>query len=59
MIEEVTKEGLYSSPLVTELVPLEKLWAGEDYHQNYYNLNPNQVCVGTQCAAAAAASSSS
>jgi peptide-methionine (S)-S-oxide reductase len=40
---EVTKEGLYPNPLVTELVPLEKLWPGEDYHQNYYNDNPNQV----------------
>jgi peptide methionine sulfoxide reductase MsrA len=40
---EVTKEGLYPNPLVTELVPLEKLWPGEDYHQNYYKDNPNQV----------------
>lgn len=40
---EVTKEGLYPNPLATELVPLEKLWPGEDYHQNYYNDNPNQV----------------
>jgi hypothetical protein len=42
---EVTKEGLYPNPLVTELVPLEKLWPGEDYHQNYYNDNPNQVNI--------------
>jgi peptide-methionine (S)-S-oxide reductase len=41
-MEEVNKEGLYPNPVVTELVPLEKLWAGEDYHQNYYKLNPNQ-----------------
>jgi peptide methionine sulfoxide reductase MsrA len=40
---EVTKEQLYPSPLVTELEPLTKLWPAEDYHQNYYNLNPNQV----------------
>jgi hypothetical protein len=45
-MEEVNKEGLYPNPVVTELVPLEKLWAGEDYHQDYYKLNPNQVRGG-------------
>lgn len=42
VMAEVTKEQLYPSPLVTELEPLTKLWPAEDYHQNYYNLNPNQ-----------------
>lgn len=46
---EVTREKLYPNPLVTELVPLEKLWDGEAYHQNYYNDNPNQVCLYTSC----------
>jgi hypothetical protein len=43
---EVAKQGLYPNPLVTELVPLgsgaDRFWAGEDYHQNYYNDNPGQ-----------------
>lgn len=43
VMAEVTKEQLYPNPLVTELEPLVKLWPAEDYHQNYYNLNPNQV----------------
>lgn len=27
---------VWDDPVVTELVPLEKLYAGEKYHQNYY-----------------------
>lgn len=38
----ISQEKWYSDPLVTELKPLEKLWDGEQYHQNYYNDNPNQ-----------------
>ena len=32
---------LYRDPIVTEIVPLEKYYAGEGYHQNYYRSNPN------------------
>jgi peptide-methionine (S)-S-oxide reductase len=32
----------FPSPIVTEIVPLEKFYAGEGYHQNYYRSNPNQ-----------------
>jgi peptide-methionine (S)-S-oxide reductase len=31
-----------TAPIVTEIVPLEKFYAGEGYHQNYYRANPNQ-----------------
>ncbi|MFW2134912.1 peptide-methionine (S)-S-oxide reductase MsrA [Chryseobacterium sp. TY4] len=31
-------EGKY----VTEIVPFEKFWAAETYHQGYYNANPTQ-----------------
>ena len=54
VMAEVTKGQWYSDPLVTELVPLERLWNGEGYHQNYYNDNPNQgyckVVVGPKVA---------
>ena len=30
-----------SKPIVTEIVPLTKFWPAEDYHQEYYALNPN------------------
>ena len=32
----------FAAPIVTEIVPLTKFYAGEGYHQNYYRSNPNQ-----------------
>ncbi len=32
---------LWSNPVVTELVPFEVFYEAEDYHQNFYTLNPN------------------
>ncbi|MFP4562252.1 MAG: peptide-methionine (S)-S-oxide reductase MsrA [Spirochaetia bacterium] len=31
----------YSDPLVTEIVPLNEFYEAEDYHQDYYDVNPN------------------
>lgn len=33
--------GKFSSPIVTELVPLTKFYPAEDYHQDYFKKNPN------------------
>ena len=33
----------YSLPIVTDLKPLEAYWKAEDYHQDYFRLNPNQA----------------
>jgi len=30
-------QAKWRDPIVTEVVPLEKFWVAEDYHQNYYN----------------------
>jgi len=32
----------YSNPIVTEIVPYVKMYAAENYHQNYFNENGNQ-----------------
>jgi len=30
----------FARPIVTELVPLERFWPAEDYHQDYFRKNP-------------------
>jgi peptide-methionine (S)-S-oxide reductase len=33
---------VYKNPIVTEISPLINFYPAEDYHQNYFELNPNQ-----------------
>lgn len=41
----IEKEKVYADPIVTEIVKLEKFFEAEDYHQNYFALNPgNPYC---------------
>jgi peptide-methionine (S)-S-oxide reductase len=39
---ELDKSGTWKNPIVTEIVPFEKFYPAEDYHQNYFRNNPNQ-----------------
>lgn len=32
-----------NEPIVTEVVPLDSFYEAEDYHQNYYNNNPDKI----------------
>jgi peptide-methionine (S)-S-oxide reductase len=32
----------FNDPIVTQIVPLEKFWKADDYHQNYFRTHPNQ-----------------
>ena len=41
-IKEVEAEGVYDSPLVTEVKPFDKFYIAENYHQEYFANNPNQ-----------------
>lgn len=42
---ELNASGQYSDPIATEIVPNEKFWPAEDYHQDYERNNPNQPYV--------------
>jgi peptide-methionine (S)-S-oxide reductase len=33
---------IFRDPITTEIVPLEKFWPAEKYHQDYFARNPNQ-----------------
>ena len=39
---KVAAQGHFLQPIVTEIAPLQKFYAGEGYHQNYYRSNPDQ-----------------
>lgn len=47
VIKEITAEGVYDDPIVTEVTLYDKFWPAEDYHQEYFANNPNQpYCAG-------------
>jgi peptide-methionine (S)-S-oxide reductase len=33
---------LWGTAIVTEIVPVETFWMGEEYHQDFFAKNPNQ-----------------
>ena len=39
---KIDAAGVFSSPLVTEIVPFAAFYPAEDYHQNYFNANSRQ-----------------
>lgn len=43
--ERLTSEQVWDKPIVTEISPLTNYYPAEDYHQDYYALNPgNSYC---------------
>lgn len=40
--EKIEKSGIYKDPVVTEIVPLDAFYTAEEYHQNYYDQDPNK-----------------
>ncbi|PKI15910.1 peptide-methionine (S)-S-oxide reductase MsrA [Colwellia sp. 12G3] len=45
IIEEISQEQLFEDPIVTQVSPAVTFHCGEDYHQDYFNNNPeNQYC---------------
>jgi peptide-methionine (S)-S-oxide reductase len=41
-IAELNAAKIWNAPIVTEVVPLEKFFRAEDYHQGYFRHNPAQ-----------------
>lgn len=43
--EKLTAEKVWDKPIVTEIVPLSNYYQAENYHHNYFELNPgNMYC---------------
>ena len=40
--KELDAARIYNAPIVTEIVPYTNFYKAEDYHQNYFNDNPDQ-----------------
>lgn len=41
-IQEFTEAGLWDDPIVTQVEPLEAFYPAEEYHQRYFERNPNK-----------------
>jgi peptide-methionine (S)-S-oxide reductase len=39
----LNKSGAWNNPVITAIEPLKNYYEAEDYHQNYYNTNPDQL----------------
>ena len=39
VISELETEGIWNSPIVTEVAPFDEFYVAEDYHQNYFRNN--------------------
>ena len=42
VIKELDAEHIWNAPIVTKLEPLTEFYEAEEYHQNYYEQNPEQ-----------------
>tara|TARA_B100002019_G_scaffold220424_1_gene193142 strand:+ start:770 stop:1312 length:543 start_codon:yes stop_codon:yes gene_type:complete len=41
IMKELDNSGSWDSPIVTQIEKFEKFYTAENYHQDYYKLNPN------------------
>jgi peptide-methionine (S)-S-oxide reductase len=44
-VAQLDREKAFSKPIVTQVVPLDKFYPAEDYHQNYLELHPDQPYI--------------
>jgi methionine-S-sulfoxide reductase len=40
--KQLEKSGTFKKPIVTEITPIKNFFPAENYHQDYFNLNPSQ-----------------
>jgi peptide-methionine (S)-S-oxide reductase len=43
VIKEINASGIWDAPVVTEVAPFRVFYKAEDYHQDYYKNNPEQM----------------
>jgi len=43
VIQDLSTANVWDAPIVTEVVPFYKFYAAEDYHQKYFEKNPEQA----------------
>ncbi len=41
--QKLSLEGVWSNPIVTEIVPISNFYKAEQYHHNYFELNPQNL----------------
>ncbi len=44
-IAQLTKENVFPRPIVTQVVPLNHFYPAENYHQNYFELHPDNPYI--------------
>ncbi|MDF2464790.1 MAG: msrA [Ramlibacter sp.] len=46
IIRQMSQDKTFGGPIVTEVLPLANYWPAEEYHQDFFEKNPNQgYCV--------------
>jgi peptide-methionine (S)-S-oxide reductase len=43
VIAELTQKKVFKRPIVTQIVPAQTFWKAEDYHQKYFDKNPDRA----------------
>lgn len=43
VIATLTQEAVFDAPIVTDVMPLERFWPAEAYHQQYFQRNPDRA----------------
>jgi len=50
VINDMTEQEVFDKPIVTVIEPAGTFWKAEDYHQNYYQLHPEEAYCQTDIA---------